>query len=314
MKTAASYFTFVFIPNLLLVLNNVYLLSQVSHIRGAWPNGLTLDYTLERVYWIDARSDSIHTVNYDGGDHHLVIRNQEMLSHPFSISLFENHVYWTDWQTHSVIRANKFNGSDLSVLQRTVTQPFGIQILHSSRQPRDASNPCSQANGGCSHLCLLNIGNSFKCECPHVMRLDTDQLTCISNEQVLLFIMGPEIRGVDLLQANHHTIPTISHSTQVIGPNVIDFLMDDQQLFWSDRTLNEVKTAGISNGIIDTILDTDLVNLSGFAVDWISRNMYFSTESDDQSRILASNVRGEFVTQIHSDLLTVLSLVLDPAK
>lgn len=126
--------------------------------------------------------------------------------------------------------------------------------------------------------------------------------------------MGPEIRGVDLLQANHHTIPTISHSTQVIGPNVIDFLMEEQQLFWSDHTLNEVKTAGISNGIIDTILDTDLVNLSGFAVDWISRNMYFSTESDENSRILASNVRGEFVTQIHSDLLTVLSLVLDPAK
>lgn len=31
-----------------------------------WPNGLTLDYIARRVYWIDAKSDSIHTVLYDG--------------------------------------------------------------------------------------------------------------------------------------------------------------------------------------------------------------------------------------------------------
>jgi hypothetical protein len=24
---------------------------------GAWPNGLTLDYVLKRIYWIDARCD-----------------------------------------------------------------------------------------------------------------------------------------------------------------------------------------------------------------------------------------------------------------
>lgn len=23
---------------------------------GAWPNGLTLDYELKRIYWVDARS------------------------------------------------------------------------------------------------------------------------------------------------------------------------------------------------------------------------------------------------------------------
>lgn len=157
---------------------------QVDRVQGAWPNGITLDYTLKRVYWIDARSDSIHTTNYDGGDHHLVIRDQETLSHPFSISVFENHVYWTDWRTNSVIRANKWNGSDLGVLTKTLTQPFGISVLHSSRQPRDGFNPCSNSNGGCSHLCLLSVNKTYKCECPHVMRLDTDNKTCVPNEQV----------------------------------------------------------------------------------------------------------------------------------
>lgn len=287
---------------------------QVDQVQGAWPNGLTLDYTLKRVYWIDARSDSIHTTNYDGGDHHLVIRDQETLSHPFSISVFENHVYWTDWRTNSVIRANKWNGSDISVLQRTLTQPFGIQILHSSRQPRDGPSPCGDNNGGCSHLCLLSIAKTIKCACPHVMRLNVDNQTCIPNEQVLLFIMGTEIRGVDILQPNHHTIPTISHSSQVLGPAVIDFLFSEARLYWADTTLNEVKTAGLSNGIIDTILDTDLINLQAFAIDWISKNMYVSTEFNQNSRILACNLNGEYVTEIHVDLLTVSSIALNPAR
>lgn len=281
---------------------------------GAWPNGLTLDYTAKRVYWIDARSDSIHTTNYDGDQHHLVLRDQETLSHPFSISLFENHIYWTDWRTNSVIRANKWNGSDIAVIDHTSSQPFGIQILHSSRQPTDGVNPCGNNNGGCSHLCLISIGHTYKCECPHVMRLDSNNRTCLANEQVLLFIMGSEIRGVDVLQPNHHTIPTVSHSTQVVSPNIVDFLIKESRLYWSDSVMNEVKTSCLSNGGIETVLDTDITNLSGFAIDWISQNMYMAIEHGDSCRIIASNLKGEYITLIHADLLNVTGIVLDPAR
>lgn len=302
---------------------------HVAEVRGYWPNGLTLDYTLRRVYWIDARSDSIHTVNYAGGDHHLVLRDHEMLSHPFSISVFENHVYWTDWRTSSVIRANKWNGTDITILQRTQSQPFGVQILHPSRQPRDgdeqngtdggavvvAANPCATRNGHCSHLCLLSENGTRRCECPHVQRLAPDGRTCVPNEHVLLFVMGTEIRGVDLEQPMHHMIPTISHAALVMGPNVLDFVYGGEgELFWSDAVMNEVKRAGLANGLLETVLDTDLLNVGGFAVDWIGRNMYVSTESEDTSRILASNLRGEFVTEVLRDLLTVMAMAVDPGK
>lgn len=287
---------------------------QVEKLSGAWPNGLTLDYTLKRIYWIDARSDSIHTTDYNGNNHHLVISDQETLSHPFSITVFENHVYWTDWRTNSVIRVNKWNGSDLTVIDRTPSQPFGIQILHSSRQPHGDYNPCGINNGGCSHLCLLSVNNTYKCACPHMMGLHTDNKTCTANEQVLLFVVGTEIRGVDVAMPNHHAIPTISHTTQVFGPNVIDFLIEDGTLFWADNGLSEIKSSGLASGNIETILDTGLVNLSGFAVDWVSRNMYISTESNGNSRILACNLKGEYVTVIHENLYNVSSIVVDPVK
>ncbi|KAL9703738.1 hypothetical protein quinque_007256 [Culex quinquefasciatus] len=282
---------------------------------GGWPNGITLDYVLKRVYWIDARSDSIHTTDYDGNDHHLVIKDQEVLSHPFSITLFDNYVYWTDWRTNSVIRANKWNGSDVTVIQRTQSQPFGIQILHSSRQPNNRShNPCSDNNGGCSHLCLLSVNQTYQCACPHVMRLDTDKKRCVPNEQILLFVMSTEIRGVDLQQPNHYTIPTISHQTQVVQPAVLDYDIAEARLYWNDVLLKEIKSSELATGPIETILDTDISNSMGFAVDWISRLLYVSTGTETSSRILACNMKGEFLTEILSGLKAVYSLVVHPSK
>lgn len=285
---------------------------SIVRMSGALPNGLTLDYTMKRIYWTDARSDSIHTTDYEGADHHLIIRDPENLSHPFSISVFENYVYWTDWRTNAVIRANKWNGSDIAVIDRTPSQPFGIQVLHSSRQPRVGPSPCGESNGGCSHLCLISL-KSYKCECPHVMRLNADNKTCVQNEQILLFIMGSEIRGVDIQQPNHHTIPTISHSAHVIEPKEIDFIFGDNQLYWSDKALNEVKTSGLSNAKIETILNGDLSGLSGLAIDWMSRNMYIAIQKGLTKRILACNVQGEYITEILGDLNEVPSIALDPA-
>ena len=33
-----------------------------------WANGITIDYKHDKLYWIDAQSNSIHSCNYDGSD------------------------------------------------------------------------------------------------------------------------------------------------------------------------------------------------------------------------------------------------------
>ncbi|KAJ9584469.1 hypothetical protein L9F63_021194, partial [Diploptera punctata] len=279
---------------------------------GAWPNGLTLDYILERIYWIDARSDSIHTTFYNGTDHREVMRGHEMLSHPFAIALFDNYVYWTDWRTNAVIRANKWNGSDISVIQRTLTQPFDIQILHPSRQPRNVKNPCGDNNGNCSHLCLLNINGTYKCDCPHVMRLNEDQRTCVVNEQVLLFSRANEIRGVDLGMPYYHTIPTIS-LPQVLSPSQLDFVAANRKIYWTDIQVNEVKRTGLTGGITESIIDTGIEQPTGFAIDWISGNMFVSSSRTARSHILVCTLEGEMVaTVVENSTVDIRSLALDP--
>ncbi|XP_017777455.1 PREDICTED: low-density lipoprotein receptor-related protein 1 [Nicrophorus vespilloides] len=274
--------------------------------RGLWPNGLTLDYIPRRIYWIDALSDSIHTVDYDGHDHRVVMSHHDMLSHPFAINIFENNVYWTDWRTNSVVRANKWNGSNVFLLQKTLTQPFDIQILHPSRQPRGTGNPCGTNNGGCSHLCLLHIEGEYRCDCPHVMRLNSDNRTCVVNERVLLIARTNEIRGVDLEQPDYHTIPTIS-IPQVLSPNQIEYLASNNTLYWIDSQTNEIKRSGLTIGPSQTLIDTGIEHPSGLAVDWLAGLLFVGSPSG----ILVCNLDGE-LSSVLIDQVSIVSLAADP--
>ena len=38
-----------------------------------WPNGLTLDYATDRVYWVDAKHRVIESASLDGSDRRLVL-------------------------------------------------------------------------------------------------------------------------------------------------------------------------------------------------------------------------------------------------
>ena len=81
------------------------------------------------------RSDTIHSTLYDGSSHHLILNNHETITHPFAITVFENHLYWTDWRIRGVLQADKWRGSSVFVVRHTNTQPFDLKVIHSSRQP-----------------------------------------------------------------------------------------------------------------------------------------------------------------------------------
>ena len=56
--------------NLAIVVIPLYFLITVLYDKMLqWPNGLTIDYHHERIYWCDAFNDRIESVNLDGGDH-----------------------------------------------------------------------------------------------------------------------------------------------------------------------------------------------------------------------------------------------------
>lgn len=82
------------------------------------------------------RSDAIYSAMYDGSGLIEVLRGHEYLSHPFAVTMYGGEVYWTDWRTNTLAKANKWTGSNVTVVQRTNTQPFDLQVYHPSRQPQ----------------------------------------------------------------------------------------------------------------------------------------------------------------------------------
>lgn len=84
-----------------------------------WPNGLTLDLVLKKIYWVDAKINTISSCNFDGTGRRIVMFSQEYLQQPFSITTFEDWVYWTDWDKKAVFKANKFTGKDLAAVTAT---------------------------------------------------------------------------------------------------------------------------------------------------------------------------------------------------
>jgi hypothetical protein len=103
-----------------------------------WPNGLAIDYLDRRVFWADAKLKMISSCNYDGSDRLVVLSSWGSLRHPFSLAVFEEKVYWTDWDTEGIHYVNKYTGenSNGSVLLERLSGPMTIRVFQEQNQPR----------------------------------------------------------------------------------------------------------------------------------------------------------------------------------
>ncbi len=52
-----------------------------------WPNGLSLDYISNRLYWVDANKDSISSCDLNGRDYQPVLQRTAQLKHPFAVAI-----------------------------------------------------------------------------------------------------------------------------------------------------------------------------------------------------------------------------------
>lgn len=131
------------------------------------------------MYWGDAHLDEIGYMNIDGTHRrHIPAKRTPHIS---SLVIFNEFLYWSDWNLKQVIRANKLNAKNETVLAGTIQLPNDLRIVHPLHKPK-FNNPCGENNGGCSHLCLISEGgNSFLCACPDQFILLDDKKTCEAN-------------------------------------------------------------------------------------------------------------------------------------
>jgi len=151
-----------------------------------WPNGLTIDYASNLLFWVDSKLNTIESCDFNGENRYVVLNSYAYLKQPFSITVFEDLVYWSDWDTNSIYKANKFTGQNARSVASGVFAPMDVHIFHELRQPVDV-NHCTNdvIRGTCSHLCLpapqLNDNSpKYSCLCPDEYILGTNGRTCLS--------------------------------------------------------------------------------------------------------------------------------------
>lgn len=167
---------------------------------------MTLDLVGKRVYWVDAKLNYIGSCNYDGSGRRTILYSPEYLRHPFSITTFEDYVYWTDWDKETIFKANKFTGKEVEAITslRSLQHPMVVHVYHPYRQP-DGMNQCQAVNGHCSHLCLpapkINSKSPLlSCACPDGLRLLPDGLMCVDNGKIEYLITFSSCMWVELVQ------------------------------------------------------------------------------------------------------------------
>ncbi|XP_071823394.1 prolow-density lipoprotein receptor-related protein 1-like isoform X3 [Apostichopus japonicus] len=281
---------------------------DVLEVSGGWPNGLTLDYWERKVFWIDAKSDSIYSSYYNGSHVKWVLQGSPLVLHPFSITIFEDRVYWTDWRNIGVYSANKWTGENETEVQKVAMHPFGIHVYHKTKQPT-AANPC--LNSSCSHLCLINSSSSYVCACPHLMELGDDNEHCTNASSFLVFAKSSEIRGVDLRNSLYNVIPSLS-SPQLANVTSVDHDVVTDHIFWTDTQRRMVGKVNIHTFKVEAVIE-GLTNANQVAVDWVSRNIYWILHEEEGSFLYASQVDGSYQVKVNVELTKHShSLVLDP--
>lgn len=219
-----------------------------------WPNGLTIDYTTDRIFWIDAKHLVVESAHIDGTDRKKVVSRG--LYHPFAITVFEDAIYWTDWHFKSISLANKNNGRGFKTIHSGLHFPMDLHSYHPQRQP-DYENRCGDNNGRCSHMCLPN-SMGYSCVCPVGLKINADGKTCANRpDNLLVFARKKDLRLISVdqsVKAFDVVIPVDNVQSAV----ALTWSSDDDTIYWTDVEADTISSAKLNGTNQQTIIHHNL--------------------------------------------------------
>ncbi|CAL8404823.1 unnamed protein product [Boreogadus saida] len=234
-----------------------------------WPNGLAVDKAGAQLLWADAHTERIEASDLNGLNRRTLV---SPVQHPYGMTLLGPHIYWTDWQSRSIQRADKASGANAITVVSNLPGLMDIQAV--DRATPLAFNKCGRMNGGCTHLCLPRP-NSTSCACPTGVLLKGDGRSCDdSPETYLLFSNRVSVRRISLDTDDHTDVHVpVPELHNVIS---LDYDSVDGKLYYTDVTLDVIRRSNLDGTGMETVISQGLKTTDGLAVDWVARNMYWT--------------------------------------
>ncbi|XP_069092979.1 low-density lipoprotein receptor-related protein 2-like [Pleurodeles waltl] len=244
-----------------------------------WPTGLALDLLSWKIFWSDDKFHCIGYANLDGSD--IKVIQVKKIQSPFSLTVVEDEIYWSEMKTRTVQRMDKTTGRNSRALLKRHGQPYGLKVMHEVLQPR-ASNPC--LNLGCSHLCLVGPGLKGSCWCFTGMVLASDGKNCIAfkDSTFLLVAFANVITQIYLRKlpaSNRKSLPDHNNIqlNNVNAMSSLDYVVRERALYFAVTKgdfigSSKLKDPGSMPWKKVLLVDDTVIS---FAVDWMSGNIYW---------------------------------------
>lgn len=99
------------------------------------PYGLAIDYETDRIYWFHTRPHFVHHARLDGTDEQTMLPCLVGYLHPFSMVVYKDTVYFTDWQSDVIASMNKSSEDESAeVIIQEQYQLYGVKVYSKEAQ------------------------------------------------------------------------------------------------------------------------------------------------------------------------------------
>jgi hypothetical protein len=280
-----------------------------------WPNGLAFDMPSNRLFWGEAYFDLLESIRLDGTGRISVKPATNFMSlHPFSVAVFEDTIYWSDYGLRDIQSCHKFTGENHEVVVKSARiQTYGIQIAHELLEP-PLYSPCNHER--CAHMCLIKKGGQEGvCKCATLFKLVNGH-DCIPDVHIPSFsnISLPAIGSRDLktnlTMTSSTTVESSTSETTTTTTESNAIILDDENIGGNNNTSHQsaVKIEENSTGVVVGVIVAVLLFLCcvfGIYCVWKRKiatkhssfsklpningvKELFSTTADDQGELLIS--------------------------
>lgn len=149
--------------------SKTYILRDVG-----WPNGLTIDYTVSRLYWTDGIGNRIESSDLNGRSRQILATDSD--AHLMDIVSYGQYLFYTAWNRQGISKIDKKTGSKVSFMSHH--PEFGrLDSLDIFADIIQNDSGCSNNNGLCSTFCF-STPSGKTCGCQDNVDLQPDGLTC----------------------------------------------------------------------------------------------------------------------------------------
>ncbi|XP_068628110.1 low-density lipoprotein receptor-related protein 6 [Battus philenor] len=275
-----------------------------------WPNGITIDYDKNIIYWADAKLQFVDTIDFNGQNRKRIVKGG--LEYPYALTFFNDKLYWTDWKTWTIYTWDISTNGPIMEVIKSDPVPVDVKVFDGSRQAMPSKDcPCNYNNGGCSHLCLLSpTSPGYICTCPTGVKLkEGSNTTCYNTPQSMLLIAQRSMISKISLDSPDYTPYTVplKDLKRVI---TVDFDPKTEYIYWADSLSKTISRARLDGSEQSVVIHSSGVPDS-IAIDPLARNIYWTDPTTDTINVARLNGSCKKVI-IHDDLFDPRAIALHP--